>query len=133
MAVGTPYVSSGAGDAAGSITAESVMSSGMPAAFAQGQADFVDIRQARGEGKGAREATDAGDERRSLNGKSPGRGSENSVVITYNQLARESVVKYLDEEGNVVSQSPPQMYLKTMESSSSKAGEQTGTLLNEVA
>ena len=102
-AVATPYVSSGTGDAAGSITAESVISSGMPAAGTQGRADVVDIRKAGGEGQGVREATDAGDQRRSLNSKSPGQETEKSVVITYNQLARESVVKYLDEEGNIVS------------------------------
>jgi len=132
-AVATPYVSSGMGDAAGSIAVESAMSSAMPEAVAQGQADVVDIRQAGGGGQGAQETTDAGNQRRSLSGKSPGPDSEKSVVITYNQLARESVVKFLDEEGHIVSQTPPQMYLKTMESSSSKVDEQSGKLLNEVA
>jgi len=132
-AVGAPYISSGMADGASHATAESVASPGLIAVDTPGRADIVDIRQTKGEGQGGEEAAGAGNPRRALNGKSPGQATERSVVITYNQQVRESVVKYLDAEGHIVSQSPPQMYLKTMESSSSKVDKQPGKLLNKVA
>jgi len=133
MTAGMPYVSSGMADAAENMGAETVSSPSMLAADVKGQADIVDIQQARGEGQEGRENAGTDGQKRSRNGKVAGQAAERSVVITYNQLARESVVKYLDAEGHVISQSPPQMYLKTMESSSSKVDKQPGKLLNKVA
>jgi uncharacterized FlaG/YvyC family protein len=139
VAVSTAYVNSGMPNSAGnSGVADSGSSSSILTANIQGQADVVDINQTIGSGQEYQKSVDlnsklVSEQRASVNGKSQARENVKSVNITYNQLARESVVKFLDEEGNIVSQTPPKMYLKTMEARSSKLDVHPGKLLNEVA
>jgi E3 ubiquitin-protein ligase DOA10 len=139
VAASTPYVNSGTPNNAGNGgVADSGSSSSILTASIQGQTDVVDINQTAGSGQEYQKSVDlnsklVSEQRVSVNGKSSTRENVKSVDITYNQLARESVIKFLDEEGNIVSQTPPRMYLKTMEARSSKLDAHLGKLLNEVA
>jgi hypothetical protein len=133
VAASTSYVNSGTPNNAGSSRAAESggSSSGILTANIQGQTDVVDINPSVGPAMGGGRI--ANEQSVSINSKSSTGENVKSVDITYNQLARESVVKFLDEEGNIVSQTPPQMYLKTMEARSSKLDALPGKLVNEVA
>jgi hypothetical protein len=113
-------------------TAETVSPSGVVATGVQMQADVIDIRRS-GLNEQHYQADANADTKSAGNRRESGKETSNTVVITYNQQARESVIKFLDGEGNIVSQSPPRMYLKTMESSNSRKSEDPGNLLNKVA
>lgn len=133
VAASAPYVSAGTTNASGNMEiAGAVSPAGMLTAGVPIRTDLVDIRR-----DGAGEEQYRGDayaERKPAENRSEPEGeTAKTVVITYNQQAHESVIKFLDGEGNIVSQSPPRMYLKTMESSSSRLNENPGTLLNKVA
>ena len=138
VVVSTPYVNSGMPNNAGGGVADSGLASGIPAANVPMQADVVSINQAAGSSQGYQIGSDnssnsAKEQKVTVNSKSATSENARSVVIKYNQLARASVVEFLDEGGNIVSQTPPRMYLKTMEASSSKLDASPGKLLNKVA
>lgn len=57
--------------------------------------------------------------------------TKGSVVFEYDALSRASIVKFLDMKGNVISQVPPEQYLKTLQMRGSSPEDEKGTLVNK--